>query len=164
MLSFAENTLATIDHATSYERSNVLPTKARLGMKSHIGITGIWTTLTAFQTEMGLVEDAAGPAESVDLDSYARWRHFVEKGAPVISTGTGLTATFDFVRPNRPVIVVNVLPNHLYLVRFSQDLQKPKQGREVARLRTTSDKPERIEVPIEMKGDRGFWLIERIKD
>lgn len=164
LLSFSETTEPAISNVTSYERSSVLPTKARIGMKSDIGLIGIWPTLTAFQSEMGTVEDSNGPAESVDLDCYARWRHFVDKGAPIISTGTGLTATFDFARPNRPVIVIDVLPNHLYLVRLCPDLRNPKQGREMARLRTKTDRIERMEVPIEMKGERGFWIIERIKD
>lgn len=162
LLSFAETTEPTINNVTSYERLMVLPTKARIGMKSDIGLLGIWPTLTAFQAKMETVEDTAGPAESVDLDCYARWRHFVEKGTPVI--GTGLTATFDFARPNRPIIVIDVLPNYLYVIRFSPDLKNPKHGREVARLRTSTDETERMEVPIEMKGPRGFWMIERIKD
>jgi hypothetical protein len=133
-------------------------------MKSDIGLTGIWPTLSSFQTASATIEDSVGPAEAVDIDSYARWRHFVEKGSPLVNTGTGLTATFDFARPNRPVIVIDVEPNHLYLVRFTENLQKPKNSKEIARLRTSSRRTEQMTVPVQTKGKQGFWMIERIKD
>ncbi len=164
LLSFEQTAVADIENITNWERVTVLPTKARIGMKSDIGVSGIWPTLTAYETEMELVENSAGPAESVDLNSYARWRLAVEKDSPITHTGTGLSAAFDFAKPTHPVIVINVKPNHLYIVRFSQDLDNPKHGREVARLRTTTGKTERMIVPIETQGDRGFWMIERIKD
>lgn len=164
LLSFEQTTESSIDNITSWERSTVLPTKARIGMKSDIGLTAIWPNLSAFQTEMDLVENSVGPAEAVDLDSYARWRLAVEKDSPVIHVGTGLAATFDFAKPTRPVIIVDVKPDHLYIVRFSQDLENPKLGREIARLRSTSGETERMSVPLQTQGQRGFWLIERIKD
>lgn len=164
LLSFDQVTPASIESITDHERATVLPTKARVGMKSDIGLTGIWPTLTSFQSAKASVENSVGPAEALDIDSYARWRHFEEKGSPVINTGTGLNATFDFARPTRPVIVIDVDPNHLYLVRFSENLRHMKHGREIARLRTTSQKTERMTVPVQTTGKQGFWMIERIQD
>ncbi|MDB4438237.1 hypothetical protein N9195_01465 [bacterium] len=100
LLSFQETTPTSIDAITSNERATTLPTKARVGMKPDICLSGIWSSLTAFQSAMASVEDNIGPAESVDIDSYARWRHFVEKGSPVINTGNGLTPPSTL--PNQP--------------------------------------------------------------
>lgn len=163
ILSFYQTTEPTINNITTYERLNVLPTKARIGMKPHVGVGAIWPNLSTFENVMEQVEDSTGPAESVDLDNYARWRLAIELGSPII-TGTGLDAVFDFAKPNRPVIHVEVKPNHLYIVRFTSDLKDPKQAREVTRLRTKLSQPERMSIPLEIQRNHGFWLIERIKD
>ncbi|MEJ6579084.1 MAG: hypothetical protein QNL68_04720 [Akkermansiaceae bacterium] len=163
ILSFEQDNVADIQNVTDYERANVLPTKARIGMRSAVGAGEVWPNLTAFNAEMALVEDSVGAAESVDIDSYIQWREAVEHGSPVIG-GVGLDAIFDFAKPTRPVIIINVLPKHLYIVRFSTDLNNPKQGREVAKFRTRQSEPERMEIPLQIEGDRGFWMIERIQD
>ena len=80
----------------------------------------------------------------------------------MVNTGTGLNATFDFARPTRPVIVIDVDPNHLYLVRFSENLRHMKHGREIARLHTTSQKTEQMTVPLKTTGKEGFRMMEGI--
>ncbi len=163
ILSFDQNNLADIAGVTDFERSTVLPTKARVGMRSSIGLTGTWPSLTAFHAELALVENTIGAADSVDIDSYSQWREAVERDSPVIHVG-GLDAVFDFAKPDRPVVIIDVLPNHLYIVRFSTDLRNMKQAREVAKVRTQLRRTERIEIPLESVGDQGFWLVERIQD
>ncbi|YCM42902.1 hypothetical protein V2O64_16460 [Verrucomicrobiaceae bacterium 227] len=163
ILSFEQDNVADIKSASNYERSSVLPTKARIGMRSAVGSGEVWPSSGAFHSGMALVENSVGAAESVDIDSYIQWREAVEHSGPVIGS-VGLEAVFDFDKPTRPVIVVNVLPNHLYIVRFSTDLEDPKQAREVAKFRTSHSRPERMEIPLQVRGERGFWLIERIKD
>ncbi|MFT6181488.1 MAG: hypothetical protein ACJAQT_004251 [Akkermansiaceae bacterium] len=163
ILSFYQTTEPTIQNVTNYERVNTLPTKARIGMKPHLGVGAIWPNLSTFENVMEQVEDNAGPADSVDLDNYARWRKAIAADAPIL-TGTGVNVLFDFDKPDRPIIHVEVKPNHLYLVRFSTDLQNPRQAREVARLRTKLNQPEKMSIPIETQSKSGFWLVERIKD
>jgi hypothetical protein len=166
VLSFPQTIFFDIENVSNYERSAVLPTKAIIGMKSDIGLIGIWPNLTAFQNEMAVVENTTGPAQSVDIDNFARWRLAVKKSSPVIHS-TGVAVAFDFVKPTHPVIVIDAEPNHLYIVRLSHDLDDPRNAREVARLRTTSGRPEKMRIPLDLKSLRaesGFWLIERIKD
>lgn len=132
-------------------------------MRSSLGLTGTWPTLGTFHAELALVENTIGAADSVDIDSYSQWREAVERDSPVIHVG-GLDAVFDFAKPDRPVVIIDVLPGHLYIVRFSTDLRNMKQAREVAKVRSQLRRTERIEIPLESVGDQGFWLVERIQD
>lgn len=163
ILSFEQDNLADIEDATDFERAMVLPTKARVGVRSAIGAGEVWPSLSAFHLAIAEVEDSAGVADSVDIDSYIQWREAVDAGAPVIGT-VAVAAKFDFSKPTRPVVIIDVLPGHLYIVRFSEDLQNPKHGREVAKLRTKLSQSERVVVPLQDSGNSGFWTIERIRD
>ncbi len=80
----------------------------------------------------------------------------------MLHTGTGLNAIFEFVRPIRPVIIIDVDPNHLYIVRFSEKLRYMKHGQEIARLHTTSQKTEQMTVPLKTTGKEGFRMMEGI--
>lgn len=163
ILSFEQDNLADIDDATDYERSTTLPTKARVGMRSAVGAGEVWPNLSSFHSALTMVEDGLGIADTVDIDSYIQWREAVDHSSPVIGT-VGVAAKFDFAKPDQPVVVIDARPGHLYIVRFSQDLQDPRHGREVARGRTPGRQVERVEIPLAVQGEQGFWTIEQIRD
>ncbi len=158
--AFEEDNATDIQDVTAYEQSGTLPTKARIGMRSNVGPGELWPTLTAYETEREIVEDATGAALSVDIDSYAHWRTAVEAG---YLTGT-IGNTIEWVTPSKLDCIFPGKPDHLYIIRFSEELDKIYSAPELMRLRNPSSQVEELRATIPVLGDRGFWVIESIKD
>lgn len=158
--AFEQDNATDIQDVTDYERSGVLPTKARIGIRSTVGPGELWPTLAAYDDEREIVEDTTGAAESVDIDSYANWRNAVESGYLGVSLGGTMEVTtdsnIDYVFPGKP--------SHLYIVRFSTELDGIRNAPELMRLRNHSSQVQPLRAKIPATTHRGFWVIETIKD
>jgi|GEM_PF-1259196 len=160
ILSFEQDDATDIQEVTAYERSGVLPTKARIGMRSTVGPGEIWPTLESYEIEREIVEDTTGATQSVDIDSYANWRTAVESGYFAES----ISGTIEFADSSKLDYAFPGKPGHLYVVRFSSEIDGIRNAPELMRLRNPSPQVQSLRATIPVVGNRGFWIIETIKD
>jgi hypothetical protein len=158
--AFEEDDATDIQNVTAYERAGQLPTKARIGMRSNVGPGELWPSLAAYEAEREIVEDATGAAQSVDIDSYANWRTAIESGYFT----TSISGTMEFDGSSNLDYIFPGKPSHLYIVRFSTELDGIYNAPELMRLRNPSSQDNPICATIPITGNRGFWVIETIKD
>lgn len=157
--AFEEDDATDIQDVTAYERAGQLPTKARIGMRSNVGAGELWPSLAAYEAERAIVENTTGPAESVDIDSYAHWRTAVEAGITIAS----INGTMEFNDSNLDYVFTGK-PSHLYIVRFSTELDRIYNAPELMRLRNPEPESQLLRANIPTTANRGFWIIEAIKD
>lgn len=160
LTSFDQDNLASIDSVTAYERTGILPTKVRVGMRSAVGPGETWTTIADYDAERELVENTLGAADTVDIDSYAHWREAIKTGGPPPVIGV----TLSNATAANPVLTLEGVPGHLYIVRFAETPHLLHIAPELMRLRNTSPQIAPLRINIPTTTNQGFWLIERVKD